>query len=341
MSYVEIVFAREALLKALVSKERSQIVREMKRAKKLGDNSLDLLLNAAHIFLSLLVKTHKGEKEIKSLQHALLEQEDVSKKRLQEIKEENQIKTRETREELKALKIGYADQASKLTEATRSLQRQCEVKSLTNNHWNKIRSVDLEAGGDPRALARQIVLLEEKYEKDHAEMRSKILKANAARERAEKALRMTQRYSQRHIPDMYATDDFVRSQFENLDAEREKAVLNAHESNRKFKKASSDNRLLKSDINELSEESNRLREENKILKKELNVLLAERRHFQSNISRCVEKERLQGIVELTRLNGKLQAEAEWRKHIGGIDLQNLEKQVDSVLYKQPSSSLHQ
>ena len=132
MSYVEIVFAREALLKALVSKERSQIVREMKRAKKLGDNSLDLLLNAAHIFLSLLVKTHKGEKEIKSLQHALLEQEDVSKKRLQEIKEENQIKTRETREELKALKIGYADQASKLTEATRSLQRQCEVKSLTN-----------------------------------------------------------------------------------------------------------------------------------------------------------------------------------------------------------------
>lgn len=336
MSYVEIVFAREALLKALVSKERNQIVCEIKRVKKLGNNSLDLLLNVAHIFLSLLVKAHKGAKEIESLQHALQEQEDVSKKRLQGIKEENEHKTRKIREELEALKIVYADQASKLTEATRSLQRQCEVKSLTNNHWNKIRSVDLGAGGDPRALARQIVLLEEKYEKDHAEMRIKVSKAQAARERAEKALRMTQRYSQRFIPDMYATDDFVRSRFENLDAERERAVLNAHESKRKFKEASSDNKLLKSNINELREESNRLREDNKILKKELNVLLAERRHFQSNLSRCVEKERLQGDLELSRLNGKLQAEAEWRKRIGGIDLQNLEKQVGSVLCKQPS-----
>ena len=87
MSYVEIVFAREALLKALVSKERNQIVHEIKRVKKLGNNSLDLLLNVAHIFLSLLVKAHKGAKEIKGLQDALQEQEDVSNYRASILKE--------------------------------------------------------------------------------------------------------------------------------------------------------------------------------------------------------------------------------------------------------------
>ena len=330
-NYAEIVELRGSILRAIMKKNRGELTREIKRGERLKNNgALGLLLNVARLTLDMFQERNRMKKRLLDLTETIEKADKVNEDHVNEIIEINNNEVNECKEEISRLQKKVKAQKSDLKKMKKSIERQNEAASATNNTWNKIRAMDLEADGDPRVLSRKLVLLEEKFQNELAEVKHSLAIERAARLRAEKGMFMVQKYSANLVPDMYATDDTVREKVQKIDKERQVAVGNAQKYRNMSNKWEEENNKLRGMVDFLKEKLRSKSQDFCLVKQEVHALFAERKNFNATVDREIEKEKLRQMVHSSRLQAQLDAEVEWRLRTTKQDISYLHNKIEQL-----------